>query len=36
MPKIFMLRHAIAEQQATLEDDSKFRRTLRTEEVSYI
>jgi hypothetical protein len=33
MPKIFMLRHAFIEQQATLEDASKFRRTHGTEEV---
>ena len=34
MPKIFMLRHAFAEQQATLEDASKFRTHHRPEEVS--
>jgi hypothetical protein len=33
MPKIFLLRHAFAEQQATLEDASKFRTRYR-EEVS--
>ncbi len=35
MPKIFLLRHAFAEQQATLEDASKFSTHHRQEEVGF-